>query len=212
MARKWAENYYVVFILVVFGHVVLLVLLWHLEFVMRPRAEDAVSVVLLDLRAPTNSSSAAPVALTHIARSPPSTPKKAPLKLNENTNGNLSATAPQIRPAESITDWQGEAEHVANSQAPLILKDLKHDCDEAALRGEHPPGCRKYKKPDAWRPEPKKFGIAGGLPYVRLGKRCVLGLGFFGCAVGKLPEADGKVFDDARDPDRPWSSVPNSNQ
>jgi hypothetical protein len=33
-------------------------------------------------------------------------------------------------------------------------------------------------------------------------------LGFFGCALGKLPEADGTLFEDMDDPDRPRSSVP----
>jgi hypothetical protein len=48
----------------------------------------------------------------------------------------------------------------------------------------------------------------GLIPYVRLGKRCVIALGAFGCAIGKLPEADGTLFDDMRDPNRPTSSVP----
>jgi hypothetical protein len=109
-------------------------------------------------------------------------------------------------------DWDQEAQRVANSQADSIFKELKHLCDEAALRGEQPPGCRRYKKPDPWVAEPKKFGFAGGLPFVRLGKRCVLGLGFFGCGVGKLPEANGHVLDDMRDPDRPRSSVPDPNE
>ena len=109
-------------------------------------------------------------------------------------------------------DWDREAAAVANSQAESILKELKHLCAEAAKRGEQPPGCHKYKRPDPWSPEPKKFGFSGILPYVRLGKRCILGLGFFGCGVGKLPEADGHVFDDMRDPDRPRSSVPDPNE
>jgi hypothetical protein len=43
---------------------------------------------------------------------------------------------------------------------------------------------------------------------VRIGKRCVVGLDFSGCQIGKLPEADGTLFDDMRDPDRPRGSVP----
>ena len=46
------------------------------------------------------------------------------------------------------------------------------------------------------------------LPYMELGKRCVIGLGFFGCGIGKLPEPDGTLFDDMDDPNRPRDSVP----
>jgi hypothetical protein len=109
-------------------------------------------------------------------------------------------------------DWGQEAATAGNSQAETIFKELRHLCDEAARRGEQPPGCHQYRKPDPWSPEPKKFGFAGGLPFVRLGKRCVLGLGFFGCGVGKLPEPNGHVLDDMRDPDRPRSSVPDPNE
>jgi hypothetical protein len=109
-------------------------------------------------------------------------------------------------------DWEQEAVRVADAQAVPIFKELKQLCEQAALRGEQPPGCHRYKKPDAWTPEPKKFGFIGGLPYVRLSKRCILGLGFFGCGVGHLPDADGHVFDDMRDPDRPRSSVPDPNE
>ncbi|HEY2662944.1 MAG TPA: hypothetical protein VGI47_01290, partial [Candidatus Binataceae bacterium] len=78
--------------------------------------------------------------------------------------------------------------------------------------GEEPPGCHRYRKPDPWSPEPKKFGFAGALPYMRLGKHCVIGLGFFGCGVGPFPEANGHVLDDRRDPDRPRSSVADPNE
>lgn len=112
-------------------------------------------------------------------------------------------------------DWDHEGSTGANSQAVAIFEELKHLCEEGARRGEQAPGCHKYKKPDPWSPEPKKFGLTDGpglrLPFVRLGKRCVLGLGFFGCGVGKLPEANGHVLDDFRDPDRPRSSVPDPN-
>ena len=123
---------------------------------------------------------------------------------------------PLTVPSDSLNvapgvDWAEQQEAVAKDQAGSLLKELKRTCHEAELRGEVRLECRKYKKPDAWAPEPRKFGIEGGLPYVRLGKRCVLGLGFFGCAVGALPDADGHVLDDMRDPDRPRSSVPDPN-
>jgi hypothetical protein len=213
---KRASNRYAIFILVAFGHVVLVVFLSRLDVATVARRElDAVSLVLLDLRAPTNTSAAAP-AIAVPSKAPTQRNKKIPaLEMRDNAVGDGAAPSAAVSEAllsEPPIDWDGEGEQVAKSQAALIFKQLKRDCDESALRGEQRPKCRKYKKPDAWKPEPKKFGIDGGLPYVRLGKRCVLGLGFFGCAVGKLPEADGHVFDDMREPDRPRSSVPDPNE
>ena len=68
------------------------------------------------------------------------------------------------------------------------------------------PKCRKPKPPPEWEPQPKKAGFIGILPYVRVGN-CIVGLGFLGCTVGKS-EANGHLFDDMNDPDRPRSSVP----
>jgi len=143
---------------------------------------------------------------------------KASAKQSPPTSGDFAisfdsqaAPSPDGLPLRLGVDWDQEVAAVANSQSESIFKELRRVCEEAARRGEQPPGCHRYRKPDAWSPEPKKFGFAGGLPFVRLGKRCILGLGFFGCGVGKLPEADGHVLDDMRDPDRPRSSVPDPN-
>jgi len=35
-----------------------------------------------------------------------------------------------------------------------------------------------------------------------------VGLGFFGCALGDLPKANGRLFDDMNAPDRDRNSVP----
>jgi hypothetical protein len=45
------------------------------------------------------------------------------------------------------------------------------------------------------------------LPYIRVGERCAIGLGFFGCGFGK-PPANGNLFDGMDAPDRDRSSVP----
>ena len=100
-------------------------------------------------------------------------------------------------------DWAGEAERVARAHPPAIP-----ECDDRPRFGPPLPKCRQPTHPCQWRPEPKKAGFVGLLPYVQLGKRCVLGLGFFGCAVGRLPDANGHLFDDVNNPDRPRGSVP----
>ena len=108
---------------------------------------------------------------------------------------------------DDTIDWKLEAERSA-----------RYTIDSAGQPGprhfgEQPVSpFREKKKPPhefQWNPEPKKAGLAGGfIPYVRLGKRCVVGLGFWGCALGKLPEANSHLFDEMTNPDRLRSSVP----
>ena len=52
----------------------------------------------------------------------------------------------------------------------------------------------------------------GPLPYLRIGKRCIIILPFFGCGIGELPKANGHLFDGMSDPERQKSSVPDSPQ
>jgi hypothetical protein len=110
---------------------------------------------------------------------------------------------------DPLIDWEREAQEAAKGMAPgLIRKQLK-DCEEAKKHNKYPPGCKKPASAyePHWQPEEKRAGFAP-LPYVRIGKRCVVGLGFFGCTLGKLPDADGSVFENMYDTNRPRSSVP----
>jgi hypothetical protein len=206
---------YAVFGLVLFAHVVLVALALRPDGIISAELKSAAPLMFLDLPVPTRRATTDPSANVSAKIQHSSIPSK---RAEANLAGPLTNLDIQEAPFSEAwplglgIDWTQEAQHVANSQAESIFKQLKLLCDEAALRGEQPPGCRQYKSPEAWVPEPKKFGIAGGLPYVRLGKRCVLGLGFFGCGVGKLPEPNGHVFDDMLDPDRPRSSVPDPNE
>ena len=68
--------------------------------------------------------------------------------------------------------------------------------------------CKQPKADFTWNPEPKKAGFIGGLPYVRLGSHCIVGLPFFGCALGKLPEANSQLFVNMTERDRQATSVP----
>jgi hypothetical protein len=124
----------------------------------------------------------------------------------EDTSGVAANDTPPI-------DWRAEAQRTAQGMAPGLLKQQSDECEKAKRLGKYPPGCKKppsaYEK--HFEPELKRVGVQGLIPYVRIGKRCVVALIGFGCALGKLPEADGTVFDDMRDPDRPRSSVPESN-
>ncbi len=109
-------------------------------------------------------------------------------------------------PVNGAVDWQLEAERSARNTIDSAVKPRPRGIGEQPVSP-----FREKKKPHEfeWDPEPKKGGLAGGfIPYVRIGKRCVVGLGFWGCTLGKLPEANGHLFDHMSDPDRPRSSVP----
>ena len=94
-------------------------------------------------------------------------------------------TEPPPEPA----DWYGQAETAAKHYvASLAAKDRggpKHKCNS--------------RVEERWEPEPRKVGLAGGLPYLNLG-RCVLGLGFFGCSLGHRESGGGHALDHMRDP------------
>ena len=107
----------------------------------------------------------------------------------------------------SPVDWAREAERVARA-APRTEAAPRTDCEDTDRPGAMRPRCTPRRPGFGWGREPRAVEFSGGLPFVRLGKRCVLGLGFFACAVGTLPEANGHLFDDRGNPDRPRSSVP----
>ena len=122
----------------------------------------------------------------------------------------LAPVAPgeAIEPAPSVRiDWASEA-----AQAARRAREPDHD--PAAEFTAAPQKLREPCKPREthmeWNgKEDRRFGMAGILPYVKLGK-CVVSLGFFGCPVGEEPEANGHILDDMKDPTRPRSSVPDA--
>jgi hypothetical protein len=114
-------------------------------------------------------------------------------------------------PSQAHVDWDKEAARVGHS-ASLSSQPTDRRCDDTDRPGSMLPRCKKQPRPFEWNPEPKRVGFAGVLPYVRLGDFCVLGLGFFGCAIGERPRANIHLFDELHNPDRPRSSVPDANQ
>jgi hypothetical protein len=109
--------------------------------------------------------------------------------------------------AENAPDWISAAHSVAESMAPQLINELQDKCATARrLEQALPAGCRKEGSAKHWEPEPKRAGFVGIFPYVRVGK-CLIGLGFWGCAV-QTQSPDGTLLEDFRNPDRPTSSVP----
>jgi hypothetical protein len=98
-------------------------------------------------------------------------------------------------------DWRMAAEDVARSLTARHDNKNTIGVQPGAAYRKCPP-----KRAFAWNREPSKAGFMGGLPYVRLGKRCILGLGFFGC--GSPPEPNSHLLDGLHDPNASASSVP----
>lgn len=180
---------------VLIGHVILVLLFARAREHERSEAGEAQRTMLISIppREPTSpSASTEPPSIaqpTLIIVPPPPLPE-------------IESSAPASSTPRSI-DWRREAARSADT----------------AIRMQSAPGPRGFEerapaespvKPKAfgWDPSPGKVGISGGLPYVEVGKRCVIGLGFFGCAIGELPAPNGELFEGMDDPNRDRSSVP----
>jgi hypothetical protein len=192
---------------IVFGGHILLVLLiasHRTEIRKQSSTLNHTVLVLLDEELPRER----PLPKQVPERTPPANESRARREqpLDQPVDAGASSTSVAVPAApEGIPqiDWHREAQITTNAMAPQLIKKQQRKCDEAKRTGAaRPTGCKKDSYEAEWKPEPGRFGVSGGIPYVRLGKRCVLGLGFFGCALGKLPD------EDMDDPDRPRSSVP----
>jgi hypothetical protein len=140
-------------------------------------------------------------------KSRPSTQSARPVRTKPAAGPVAAPVPPRERAEKNAPDWVSEAHSVAQSMAPQLNNELEEKCATARrLAQALPPGCKKESFEKDWRPQPQRTGFVGIFPYVRLGK-CIIGLGFFGCAVQE-PTADGTLFEDFRNPDRPRSSVP----
>lgn len=108
-----------------------------------------------------------------------------------------SGSAPSI-------NWGEEARRAAASAAEKVPIPDRSNCDSTGL-GD--PALANCKPPSEFKWAPPKSGFSGGLPYMRVGDRCVIGLGFFGCSLGK-PPSRGDLFEGMDEPGRERSSVP----
>jgi len=124
----------------------------------------------------------------------------APIRPSAQT-GVLTPTPPAI-PAEPAIDWSAAArqaaEHAVAKQGAAAQRGF------GTLPVSPYRDCKK-KKLKEWRPE-QKAGFAGGLPYVRVSKHCIVGLPFFACAIGALPPPKSDLFEDMES--NKQSSVP----
>ena len=106
--------------------------------------------------------------------------------------------------------------------------DWQREGIDAARRAAEPKGPETFSAPPrtarkrceppessfVWNPEIPRAGFTRTpipLPFVRLGERCIVGLGFFACTMGELPEANSHLFDDVKEGKTTESSVPDPN-
>lgn len=68
--------------------------------------------------------------------------------------------------------------------------------------------CQRKKRSWQWIPERQKGGFSGGLPWVQVSDHCIVGLGFFACAIGELPPPRSDLLDDLNTPNQMESTVP----
>lgn len=185
---------------IVAGHVLVVLLSLGARMPLPARgAETELRVVLVPPRKP------AIAVVADDSPDAPATPHPVPALPNANSPSR-AAVSGESRSEAGAVDWYGEGERVAGELGATLPPPA---CNRDGRPGASLPPCPKAPREFEWRPEEPRVGLAGGvLPYVRLGKRCVVGLGFFGCGVGPLPESNDALFEDMDHPDRPRSSVP----
>ena len=175
--------------------------------------------MLLPEHLPLPAASDEPVGTWLIVATPEVLPVRIPEDSPSPTLGSIApAAAVAVSSAETVADPGVDASararvdwHAQGTQAASEAAERMHTPGPRSF-GESPRSpyttCKPRRGSWEWKPEPGKVGMAGLLPYVRVGKRCVVGLGFFGCALGEPPPANGKLLDDMQQDDRPRSSVP----
>jgi hypothetical protein len=119
-----------------------------------------------------------------------------------------AAPAPPTPPA--TIDWTAQASEAAAAVVDKAISEETRKCDPSDAPTSFLPPCSPKTRKFEWNPEPGRFGFSGGLPYVRVGERCAIGLGFFGCGFGARPPANGDLFEGMDDPERDRSSVPSA--
>jgi hypothetical protein len=199
VARGRSVRDSVVWAIIIGGHALLIIVFTSSKWRVQTGESSAIEVIPLD-EPRSEAASLAPVPEPVLASIPPEiSPNSTAITLppEEEPQG----------PGSNTIDWKLEAERSAH----IVFTEQGSKRGPKKL-GEHPPSpFREKPKPKEfpWDPEPPKAGFAGGfIPYVRIGQRCVVGLGFFGCNLSKLPQANSHLFDGMHDLDRNRSSVP----
>ena len=140
--------------------------------------------------------------------------QESPARESAAAHAGISTRAVAQSPAAAVSpavpaavDWNAAAKFAAG-------RALEDRTDAGKVFGEIVASpyrdCQLKKRSWRWIPERKKSGFAGGLPWVQVSERCIVGLGFFGCAIGELPPPRGDLLDDMDTANQMQSTVPGS--
>ncbi len=110
-------------------------------------------------------------------------------------------------PAPAPVDWGREATLAARRAAGSAGREEQKTFSPAPRTIPEP--CKPKESSMQWNgAEDRTVTWAGPLPVFKVGKRCVVTIGFFACNLSEIPEANSHLLDDMRKPDRATSSVP----
>lgn len=201
MTQEWFGRRMIVSVAVLALHCLLVLLLLARQPITRIFATDDRSSVLFLIETPR------PRETTRPAQAPMT--QRTPAVIDEPSPGEQITTEPALPASSAPIDWSAQAAEAAAAVVDKAIRQETRKCDPSDSPNSFLPRCNPPSHEFEWSPEPK-VGFSGGLPYVRLGKRCAVGLGFFGCGIGRLPPANGDLFEGMSDPERDRSSVPSS--
>jgi hypothetical protein len=180
--RKWS-----IAAVVLLSHVLVLVWLDESMHENRPNA-DALHSSLFFLSVPKRDPEALPDLLAPL-QDRPSIPK--PNAVSPPMPPAAAGLSPRL--AVPNIDWRSEAAEGARSAIAAQQR-----ADALKFSGAENKPHKKCVKPKApqWREEPSKYGVAGGLPFMRFHEdRCIFVLLFVGCGFGAKQPAENHLFD-----------------
>lgn len=206
MTQEWFSHRFVAFVVVLALHCLFLLILLLREPIQRKVVHTEQSSVLFFVAAPRPRITTPPPVQSSTTRAP----RAVTVESNAPATETEQTSDPSNAPPTTI-DWTAHATEAAAAVVDKAISEETRTCDPSAAPNSFLPPCNPKTKKFEWNPEPSRVGFSGGLPYVRVGKRCAIGLGFFGCGFGELPPANGDLFEGMDDPERDRSSVPSPN-
>lgn len=205
MTQEWFGRRFTALVLVVALHFLFLLMLWIRQPIPHRVANDERSSILFFVERPRPAVIPAPSVQSRRSQATPTI-------VAEPSAPEQTSIAPTPSNPPDAIDWSAQAAEAATAVVDKAIREETRKCDPADSPNSFLPPCKHRTKPFEWNPEPRRAGFSGGLPYVRIGERCVVGLGFFGCGFGDPPPANGDLFEGMDDPERDRSSVPSPNR
>lgn len=205
MAQQWFSRRFIALVVVLALHCLFLLLLRVREPIVRRVTHSEQSSVLFFVDTPRPR-------VTTVPHVPVPSAPATPTVIAEPAAPEQTSTAPEPSTPTATIDWTAQATEAAAAVVDKAIGEEKRKCDPSDAPKSFLPPCHPQTKKFKWNPEEPRVGFSGGLPYVRVGERCAIGLGFFGCGFGDPPPANGDLFDGMDDPERDRSSVPSTDR